>query len=145
MNHTKFIPAVLAFCAVPLHAQAPKPSFLPGKEQVCEAKLADGTRYCIYGRILMAQLDGDDVYIDGRAYYSPGPANFFGVQRHTRNTATSAISKTGPDYLSNCAKTLFLTLSSCGTANGWIFTPPTETSRSSIPIFGFFPSTRLGS
>jgi len=76
MNHTKFIPAVLAFCAVPLHAQAPKPSFLPAKEQVCEAKLADGTRYCIYGRILMAQLDGDDVYIDGRAYYMPGSGEF---------------------------------------------------------------------
>jgi hypothetical protein len=77
MNHTKLLlPAALILCAVPLHAQAPKPRFLPGTEQVCEAKLADGRRYSVYGRILKTPLNGDDEYVDGRAYYMPGSGEF---------------------------------------------------------------------
>lgn len=76
MNHTKFLPAVLVLCALPIHAQTLKPRFLPGTEQVCEARLADGTHYSIYGRILKTQWNGEDVYVDGRAYYMPGSGEF---------------------------------------------------------------------
>jgi hypothetical protein len=76
MNHRRFLPAALVLCALPLHAQTPKPRFLPGTERVCKAKLADGTRYSIYGRILKTQLNGNNVYVDGQAYYMPGSGEF---------------------------------------------------------------------
>jgi hypothetical protein len=76
MNHAGFLPAALVLFALPLHSQTPKPEFLPGTEQMCEAKLADGRHYSIYGRILKTQLNGEDVYVDGTAYYMPGSGEF---------------------------------------------------------------------
>ena len=77
MNHTKLLlPTVLILFAWPLHSQTPKPEFLPGTEQVCEARLANGRHYSIYGRVLKTQLSGEDVYVDGQAYYMPGSGEF---------------------------------------------------------------------
>lgn len=76
MNHARFLPAALVLFALPLHAQTPKPKFLPGTEQVCEAKLADGRHYSIYGRVLKTKLNGEDVYVDGQAYYMPASGEF---------------------------------------------------------------------
>jgi hypothetical protein len=79
MAMLKFAPfaiCLVPWLSLPIQAQSPKAKFLEGRLEVCEARLADGTPYNVYGRALKARRKGEDVYADLQAYYMTSSGEF---------------------------------------------------------------------
>ena len=76
MKLAKITIAAIFFFGLPLHAQTPNATLVPGTDQTCPAKLADGTNYEFHRRVLKGSLRGQPVFVIVRAYYRPGSGEF---------------------------------------------------------------------
>jgi hypothetical protein len=69
--------ALLILTAMPASGQTSKPNYLPKADHVCKARLAEGTDYERWDRVLVSESKGQRVYVEVRAYYKPGSGEFF--------------------------------------------------------------------
>jgi hypothetical protein len=73
MSRPDILAALLLLAASPAAAQTSKPEYLSGTKQSCQARLADGTPYEVWDRVLLEEWEGKPLYVKIRAYYRPGP------------------------------------------------------------------------
>jgi hypothetical protein len=68
--------SALVLMAVPLSAQTLEPRYLSDWDHMCKATLADGMKYEVWDRLLVAEWQGKPSYLAVRGLYRPGSGEF---------------------------------------------------------------------
>jgi hypothetical protein len=68
--------AALILMVMPLSAQTSEPRYLSEWDHMCQATLADGTKYEVWDRLLVTEWRGKPSYLPVRGLYRPGSGEF---------------------------------------------------------------------
>jgi hypothetical protein len=68
--------SALILMVVPLRAQTSEPRYLSDWDHMCNARLADGTKYEVWDRLLLTEWRGKPSYLPVRGLYRPGSGEF---------------------------------------------------------------------